>query len=106
MRRAVLGRAAAQGADFAVLTEDNPRSEPAEVICLQIARAIRGTIPCTILPDRRQAIRFALDLARPGDIVALLGKGHEEYIETRGIRRHFSEWEVLEEYFGEKRGEG
>ena len=106
MRRADLGRAAAQGADFAVLTEDNPRSEPAEVICLQIARAIRGAIPCTILPDRRQAIRFALDLARPGDILALLGKGHEQYIETQGIRRHFSEWEVLEEYFGEKRGEG
>ena len=106
MRRADLGRAAAQGADFAVLTEDNPRSEPAEAICVQIARAIRGAIPCTILPDRRQAIRFALDLARPGDIVALLGKGHEQYIETRGIRRHFSEWEVLEEYFGKKQREG
>jgi UDP-N-acetylmuramoyl-L-alanyl-D-glutamate--2,6-diaminopimelate ligase len=57
-------------------------------------------LPHVIIPDRREAICFALGLAQPGDIVALLGKGHEEYIEINGVRRHFSEREVLEEYFG------
>lgn len=98
MRRRELARAAAEGADYAVITEDNPRSEPVEDICFQIALELQG-LPHVVIPNRREAIRFALDLAEEGDIVALLGKGHEEYIETNGVRRHFSEWEVLEEYF-------
>ena len=99
MRRWDLGRAAAEGSDFAVLTEDNPRSESAEEICAQIARAMPD-LPYVIIPNRREAIRYALDLAQPGDVVALLGKGHEECIEANGVKRHFSEWEVLDEYFG------
>lgn len=98
LRRTEMARAAAEGADFAVITEDNPRSEPLMDICLQIARAM-PELPHTIIPNRREAIRCALDLAEPGDVVALLGKGHEQYIETDGRRRYFSEWEVLEEYF-------
>ncbi len=99
MRRQELARAAEEGADYAVITEDNPRSEPVEDICFQIALELGG-LPHVVIPDRREAIRYALDLAQEGDVVALLGKGHEEYIETNGVRRHFSEWEVLEEYFG------
>ena len=99
MRRRELARAAAEGADYAVITEDNPRSEPVEDICFQIALELQG-LPHVVIPDRREAIRYALDLAEEGDVVALLGKGHEEYIETNGVRRHFSEWKVLEEYFG------
>ena len=98
MRRQELARAAAEGADYAVVTEDNPRSEPVEDICFQIALELGG-LPHVVIPDRREAIRYALDMARPGDVVALLGKGHEDYIETNGVRRHFSEWEVLEKYF-------
>lgn len=99
MRRRDMARAAAEGADCAVITEDNPRSERVEDICTQIAAEIGDSIPWRIVPDRREAIFAALDMAQPGDIVALLGKGHEEYIETCGIRRHFSEREVLDEYF-------
>lgn len=98
MRRRELALAAEAGADYAVLTEDNPRSESAEDICAQIAGELR-TLPHEIRTDRREAIRHALDLARPGDVVALLGKGHETYIEACGVRRPFSEWAVLEEYF-------
>ena len=98
MRRRELARAAAEEADYAVITEDNPRSESVEDICFQIALELQG-LPHVVIPDRREAIRYALDLAEEGDVVALLGKGHEEYIETNGVRRHFSEWEVLEEYF-------
>lgn len=99
MRRQELARAAEEGADYAVITEDNPRSESAEDICFQIALELRE-LPHVVIPDRREAIRYALDLAEPGDVVALLGKGHEEYIEAGGVRRPFSEWRVLEEYFG------
>ena len=99
LRRTDMGRAAAQWADYAILTTDNPRTERAEDICADIAAAIGSAIPWEIVPDRRAAIRRALDLAQPGDIAALLGKGHETYIEENGVRRHFSEWEVLAEYF-------
>lgn len=98
MRRVEMARAAAEGADFAVITEDNPRSEPVMEICMQISNAMPN-LPHLVVPDRREAIFRALDLAEKGDVVALLGKGHEKYIETDGVRRHFSEREVLEEYF-------
>ena len=104
IRRVEMGRAAARWADHAVLTTDNPRSERAEDICADIAAAMAGAIPVEIVPDRREAIFRALDLAEPGDVVALLGKGHEGYIEENGVRRPFSERDVVEEYF-QKRGE-
>ena len=99
LRRIDMGRAAAQWADYAILTADNPRSERVEDICADIAAAIGSDIPWEIVPDRGAAIRRALELAQPGDIAALLGKGHETYIEENGVRRPFSEWKVLDEYF-------
>lgn len=98
LRRADMARAAARWADYAVLTADNPRSEPVEDICADIAAAL-GELPHETVPDRREAIRRALDMARPGDVVALLGKGHETYIEENGVRRPFSERQVVDEYF-------
>ena len=102
MRRRDMGQAAAEVADLAVLTEDNPRGEAVEDICGQIAEELHGKIPYQIIPDRRRAILWALAQARPGDLVALLGKGHEGYIETGGMRRPFSEQAVLEEYAREQ----
>jgi len=99
MRRADMAREAAKYADFAVITTDNPRSEPVEEICGDITAALNGAIPSVEIYDRAQAIHYALDMAKDGDIIALLGKGHEEYIEVNGVRSHFSEREVLEEYF-------
>ena len=99
MRRTDMAREAARYADFAVVTMDNPRTERVEDICADITAGLGGKIPSVEIYDRRQAIFYALDMAQPGDIIALLGKGHEEYIEINGVRSHFSEWEVLEEYF-------
>lgn len=100
MRRTDMAREAAKYADFAVITMDNPRTERVEDICADITAGLEGKIPSVEIYDRREAIRYALDMSRPGDIVALLGKGHEEYIEINGVRSHFSEREVLDEYFG------
>ena len=102
MRRTDMARSAARWADFAVLTEDNPRSERAEDVCADISTAL-GDFPHEIVPDRRAAIFRALDLARPGEVVALLGKGHEDYIEEKGMRRPFSEAETVRAYFGAQR---
>ena len=99
MRRVDMARAAARWADYAVLTADNPRSERVEDICADISAAL-GDFPHETVPDRADAIRRALELAGPGDVVALLGKGHEGYIEENGVRRPFSEGAVLDEYFG------
>lgn len=99
IRRRDMAQAAAQGADYAVITEDNPRSERAEDICRDIFCEIDGKIPCEIVVDRREAIFRILHLARSGDIVALVGKGHESYILQDGARREFSEWAVLKEFF-------
>ena len=105
IRRTDLGRAAARWADHAVLTTDNPRSERAEDICADIAAAIDGAIPTATVPDRREAIFLALDMAEPGVVVALLGKGHEGYIEENGVRRPFSERDVVTEYFQSRSAE-
>jgi len=55
-----------------------------------------------IQPDRREAIKTACLLARKGDIILLAGKGHENYQEIRGIKLHFSDHEVISEFFGLK----
>lgn len=99
MRRTDMAREAAKYADFAVITADNPRSERVEDICADITAALAGSIPSVEVYDREEAICYALDMARSGDIVALLGKGHEEYIEVNGVRSHFSEKEVLDAWF-------
>jgi UDP-N-acetylmuramoyl-L-alanyl-D-glutamate--2,6-diaminopimelate ligase len=98
MRRRDLARAAARGADYAVVTEDNPRSEPVEQICAQISAAMPD-LPHAVILDRREAIRYALDIAEPGDIVALLGKGHEEYQIIGTEKTHFSDQEQVVDYF-------
>ncbi len=102
MRRTDMAREAAKYADFAVITMDNPRTERVEDICADITAGLEGRIPSVEIYDRREAIRCALDMAQSGDIVALLGKGHEEYIEINGVRTHFSERDVLDEYFSEQ----
>jgi UDP-N-acetylmuramoyl-L-alanyl-D-glutamate--2,6-diaminopimelate ligase len=77
-KRPLMGRAAATGADVVVVTDDNPRSEdPAEIAAAVVAGAADGPAVVRREPDRRSAIRSALDEARAGDVVLIAGKGHE-----------------------------
>jgi UDP-N-acetylmuramoyl-L-alanyl-D-glutamate--2,6-diaminopimelate ligase len=79
-KRPLMGQAAAQASDFVVLTSDNPRSEDPLAIMNDALVGIRRTDVAHIVePDRETAIRRALGEARPGDIVILAGKGHEDY---------------------------
>ena len=59
--------------------------------------------PFAEIPDRRQAIYYALAHAQPGDIVAILGKGHETTIERNEVKEPFVESEIVEEYWDSKR---
>lgn len=82
-KRPLMGRAAAEGADLAVLTSDNPRSEDPMAILEEMvdgAREVAGGA-YTVEPSRRDAIALALSEARPGDVVVIAGKGHETYQE-------------------------
>ncbi len=93
-KRPLMGRAAGQGSDLVVLTSDNPRSEDPEAILAQAKAGLTDTpIPVHVEVDRRTAIRYAIAQARPGDIVVLAGKGHEDYQILGQQKIHFDDRE-------------
>lgn len=102
-KRPLMAVAATEHSDKVVFTSDNPRSEdPAQII-----RDMEAGLPAAArrkylsIVDRREAIRTALTLAGPNDIVLIAGKGHEKYQEIKGERFHFDDKEVVGEVFGE-----
>ena len=100
-KRAPMGEAACELADFSILTSDNPRTEDPKAILAQIEEGfLAGTQSrYQIIDDRREAIERALDIARPGDTVLIAGKGHETYQEFADTVVPFNDREVVEEYF-------
>ena len=96
-RRKELGKAASELADFSILTSDNPDCEPPENIINEIAEAYGKNENYIKIPDRREAIEYAIRMAKPGDIVLLAGKGHEKYQLICGKRVPFSEKEIINE---------
>ena len=98
-RRHDMGEAASKYADYIILTEDNPRFEEIDDINKSIIEGIKEhDCPYEVIYDRKEAIEHLLDISKPGEIVALIGKGHETYQEVKGVKRHFSEEEVIKEY--------
>jgi UDP-N-acetylmuramoyl-L-alanyl-D-glutamate--2,6-diaminopimelate ligase len=89
-KRGPMARAAEDSSDWCIVTSDNPRGEDPEAICREMTAAFRGAKHETIV-DRRAAIRRAVALAAPGDIVLVAGKGHEDYQETAGRRVPFDD---------------
>ena len=85
-KRALMGEIAARYADTVVLTSDNARGESTDDILADIQQGIPKEKKFTVIPDREEAIRYAIDQAAYGDAVLLLGKGHERY-EIIGNRR-------------------
>ncbi|UWZ35231.1 UDP-N-acetylmuramoyl-L-alanyl-D-glutamate--2,6-diaminopimelate ligase [Dactylosporangium roseum] len=84
-KRPLMGRAAAQGADLVVVTDDNPRTEhPAKIRAEILAGTREGTATVVEVDGRRAAIVYAVAQAGPGDVVTLLGKGHERGQEVDG----------------------
>jgi len=92
-KRREMGRVAAALADRVVVTSDNPRGEDPSAIAMAIAEGVRdaGNRHWLLELDRGKAIRQAVAAARPGDVVLLAGKGHEDYQEANGVRTPFSD---------------
>ncbi len=106
MRRAELGLVASRDADFCILTSDNPDNESPNAIIGEIASYFTaGTCPYVSIPNRREAIEYALENSQKGDIILLAGKGHESYQIICGIRESFSETDIVEEYCRTHSGE-
>lgn len=95
-RRYGMGKAAAQFADFSILTADNSRDEETSDIIADIKSTL---VPAggryVEIPDRRAAIEYAMTHAEKGDMIAVIGKGHEDYQEVKGVRTHFLDREVI-----------
>ena len=99
IRRAELGLVASRDADFCILTSDNPDKESPMAIISEIAVYFTsGTCPYIAIPDRREAIEYALENAEDGDIILLAGKGHESYQMINGKRESFSEAEIINDF--------
>ena len=102
-KRPKMGRIAAQLADFVIVTSDNPRTEDPEAIIADILPGLEVTgTPYLVEPDRVKAIRRAMDLAWPKDVVILAGKGHETYQIVGREKRHLDEREVVAAYAAEQ----
>lgn len=89
-KRPLMGQAVAAGADVAIVTSDNPRSEDPLAIIADILPGL-GTSVHHVECDRAAAIRLAIGLARPGDVVLIAGKGHEPYQEIAGVKLPFDD---------------
>ena len=100
-KRPIMAKVACEWSDKVILTSDNPRSEdPAQIIKDMEAGVDPAFKRNTIsIVDRHEAIKTAVHLAQPGDIVVIAGKGHEKYQEIKGVRTHFDDKEQLLEVF-------
>ncbi|HXU27798.1 MAG TPA: UDP-N-acetylmuramoyl-L-alanyl-D-glutamate--2,6-diaminopimelate ligase [Bacteroidia bacterium] len=98
-KRPIMAKIACQFSNKVILTSDNPRSEDPEEILNQMQKGIdpvdaKKTLRIT---DRKEAIKTACSLAKPGDIILIAGKGHEKYQEIKGVKHPFDDFEILKE---------
>jgi len=98
-KRPIMAAEAARLSDRVVLTSDNPRDEVPEEIIRDMEAGLTDESRTRTLSitDRREAIRTAVALAKPGDVILVAGKGHEDYQEIHGVKHHFDDREVIAE---------
>lgn len=96
LRRYEMGEAVGNLAELAIVTSDNPRTEDVMDIVEDIKVGLAKTKgEYIVIPDRQEAVNYAVDNAQEGDMIVLLGKGHEEYQEINGVKYHYSEREAV-----------
>jgi UDP-N-acetylmuramoyl-L-alanyl-D-glutamate--2,6-diaminopimelate ligase len=100
-KRPVMAEAACEHSDRVIFTSDNPRSEdPAQIIKdMEDGLAVSYKRKYISIVDRKEAIKTAISLAKPEDIILIAGKGHEKYQEIKGVRNHFDDKEIVKEMF-------
>ena len=90
-KRALMGKALHEGSDVAFFTSDNPRTEKADSILVQMTLGLDIQPPSAIIQDRSEAIKAAVNEAKDGDLVLILGKGHEKGQEISGVVHPFDD---------------
>lgn len=103
-KRPIMGEIASRLADFVIVTSDNSRSEDPIAIIDDILTGISPDRPHTVIPNRREAIEYAVLTASPGDILLLSGKGHEAYEIDKNGKRPFSERAIVREAYDKRFG--
>ena len=97
-RRYDTGEVSGKLADLSILTADNPRYEDNDEIIKDILVGINKTNgKYEIIPDRKDAIKYSIVNAKEGDVILILGKGHEDYQEINGVRYPFDERVIIKE---------
>ena len=94
-RRAPLARAVERYADVSVITADNPDAEETLKICEELKNAYLNTESAVVITDREAAIEYAFSISSIGDVIALLGKGHENFQLVGGVPKPFSERAII-----------
>ncbi len=100
-KRPVMAGIAAELSNKVILTSDNPRSEDPEAIIDEMLTGISNDLRMRVMviPNRREAIKTACMFAQKGDIILVAGKGHENYQEIKGVKHHFDDKEVINDFF-------
>ena len=100
-KRPVMGEVACEFSDKVIFTSDNPRTEdPLQILAdMETGLNTAAKRKFISMPDRKQAIKTAVSMSQPEDIVLIAGKGHEKYQEINGVKHHFDDKEVLREIF-------
>ncbi|MEG2317013.1 MAG: UDP-N-acetylmuramoyl-L-alanyl-D-glutamate--2,6-diaminopimelate ligase, partial [Clostridia bacterium] len=103
-KRPMMGEIVSRLADFSILTSDNPRTEDPNVILKSIESGMKKAKgKYVVIENRREAIRYALEMGGEGDVIILAGKGNETYQEIMGVKRPFDEKVVVRELLNEMR---
>lgn len=97
LKRPIMGKIAVEHSDYVIFTSDNPRKEEPEDILNDITAKLTSD-NFEVVVDRRKAIVKGIDLLENNDILMILGKGHEDYQETKTGKRHFSDQEEVLKY--------
>ncbi len=101
-KRPKMGRAAEEWSDLLVITTDNPATEDPQQTIDGVKSGLSGGAPYVEFTDRSEAVIYALETAQAGDVIALCGKGHEDYQIIGREYVHFSEKEIVQKYLAEK----
>ena len=103
-KRPIMGRIAAENADFVIVTSDNPRTEEPLAIIDEIVPGVKkGGAAYKVIPDRVEAIGWAIDNAGPGDVILLAGKGHEDYQIIGREKFHMDEREIVADFLKKRK---
>ena len=106
-RRFEMGEVSGKLADLTIITSDNPRFEEPLDIIEDIKTGISKTTGKHVdIPDRKEAIKYAIKNAQNGDIIVLAGKGHEDYQEIKGVKYPMDERVLIKEVVKELESEG